>query len=351
MTTPNPETRPPLPGLGADEARVVDALLASMARSRRQGEAGLKLGEADGAPEPLRAGDEVRAARVSSLFALLARCPADDPPAHLTRRTMDRIADDRRRRWFAEQAQVLAGPRVGMTWREVAAVAAILVVGFSLLFPMVGRMREDARRIACAGNLQAAGMALGHYAADNGDALPRRASYAGQPWWNVGKQSGEDEPVQSNSAHTYLLVRQGYADADTLNCPDNPHAVRGLTREMNDWPSAAAVGYSTQNQFGQPIKISQVAGKSLALMADKNPLFGGQARPGAPMRFRQSLAPNSPSIFHRARGQNILMLHGGVVWSARPILSNGDNIWLANGVDHYTGTETPTSLFDSFLVP
>lgn len=347
MNPTHPDHRPQL---SAAEARAVDALLASLARTRAERDAGSKL-RLSGGVAALAPEDAAKAAKVAALFHLIGRCPAEDPPADLTRRTLDRIADDRRQRWFAEQAQALAGPRVGMTWREVAAVAAILVVGFSLLFPMVGRMREDARRVACVGNLQTAGMAIGRYAADNQDSMPRLPNTAGQPWWNVGRQIGKGQPVQSNSANTYLLVRQGYANPDALNCPDNPNAAPGLTRDMHDWRSAKEVGFSTQNQYGTPIKLSKVPGNNLALMADKNPLFGGQVRPGTPMHFKRDLSKDTPSVFHGGKGQNILMLQGGVLWSARPILPTGDNIWLANGIDRYTGTETPASPTDTFLVP
>ncbi len=347
MSKTNPDRRPQL---STAEARAVDALLASLAQARteRDTSSTLRLTSHESALPPDHA---PKAAKVAQLFSLIGQCPVDNPPADLTRRTLERIADDRRRRWFAEQAQALAAPRVGMSWREIAAVAAILVLGFSLLFPMVGRLREDARRVACAGNLQTAGMAIGRYAADNQDSMPRLPITAGQPWWNVGQQTGKGQPVQSNSAHTYLLVRQGYVSPDALNCPDNPNAGRGLTRDMHDWRNASEVGFSTQNQYGEPIKLSRIPGNNLSLMADKNPLFGGQVRPGAPMHFHRSLSTDTPSNFHRGKGQNILMLQGGVLWSAKPILPSGDNIWLANGVDRYTGVETPASTTDTFLVP
>ena len=77
----------------------------------------------------------------------------------------------------------------------------------TLLFPVFGKVRDDARRVACSQNLQGASMAFGNYAADNQNQLPRRGVWQpGQVWWNVGQEGREGEPIRSNSAHLYTLV-------------------------------------------------------------------------------------------------------------------------------------------------
>lgn len=343
------QPKPIATNLSPQEAQVLDSLLESMAaQARAQAYGGCVEVTAT---DPAAPGDAQTVERVASLLHLIGQCPAGEPSLDLTQKTLERVADARRQRWFAEQAQALAAPRGGMGWNEVGALAAILLIGASLLWPIVGRVRSDARKLACAGNLQTAGLAMGRYASDNSDRLPRRGSWPGQVWWNVGKASRQGEPIQSNSAHLYALVRGGYISAESLNCPDNRSAPKFMSPTMQDWPNAAAVSYSYQNQYSpQPVRIDRSL--KLAILADKNPLFAGQGgREG--LQYRAELSPQTPSQFHLGLrgGQNILMVHGGVVWTNQPVLPNGDNIWLANGVDHYNGTEAPADPSDSFLVP
>jgi hypothetical protein len=94
----------------------------------------------------------------------------------------------------------------------------------------------------------------------------------------------------------------------------------------------------------------------MAVMADKNPLFvpslNLKSQRGLPrITFRSDVSPGAPSAAHKSRGQNILMLHGGSVWSAEPVDANGDNIWTLRGVKAYHGTETPKAVDDAHLTP
>jgi hypothetical protein len=345
----NPDTHPESsrPALSPEEARVLDALMESISAGHS---CHTYESDAAAAREFPAAAPGSEAARVQACLKLIAHCPCEAPSLDLTQKTLERIAEVRRKQWFAEQAQALAAPRGGMGWNNVGAIAAMLLISASLIWPVLGRVRSDSRRIACATNLESAGMAMGSYANDNNDHLPRRGSSApGTVWWNVGKEQRGGEPIQSNSAHLYALVRGGYIAPEGLNCPENQQAPRFMTRQMNDWSNAAAVSYSYQNQYApRPTRVDRNA--KMAVLADKNPLFAGQAgRVG--LKYRSDLPSSTPSNFHLASGQNILMLNGGVIWSNQPILPNGDNIWLAKGVKDYTGTETPADASDSFLVP
>ena len=333
--------------LKPSEAQVLDAMIESMSAARRAETFGQSAGPV-GFVSPNE--DPRCAAAVSAWLDLIGRCPCESPSANLTEQTLARVKTVRRQRWFAEQAQALAAPRVGMSWNEIGAIAAMLLISLSLVWPMVTRYRGDVRRVGDASNLAAAGMAVGSYAGDFNDHMPRRNVVPGTVWWNVGRQARDGEPIQSNSAHLYILVRRGYVSPDVLNSPANPHAPAALTTDMQDWPSAATVSYSYQNQYNpKTIRIEQAP--TMAILADKNPLFEPVGGPGEGLRFRSDLLPTTATVFHNGRGQNILLGDGNVLWSTKPVLPNGDNIWLAHGVDHYTGTETPADPFDSFLVP
>src|SRR5690242_15485888 len=107
--TETPSTVAPA-GLKPDEARVLDALIESMSAQARAASYG---GTVEASPAALAPGDDARAQRISAWLTLIGECPAETPPLDLAQRTLDRVADVRRQRWFAEQAQALAAPRVG----------------------------------------------------------------------------------------------------------------------------------------------------------------------------------------------------------------------------------------------
>lgn len=296
--------------------------------------------------------DDERGRKVLALLDLIGRCPTDEPSADLVQRTMAAVVHARQRERFQRQVRMLAAAPQRLSVLDIAAVAAVVVAAVSLLWPAMSTARNEARRVACANNLSAAGAALGAFAADNGGQMPRYANQAGTPWYQVGEQARDAYgPIRSNSAQLYLLVRRGYIQPQALACPENPNAPRRLSPEFFDWPSAEAVSYSYQNQY-TPVPTQLEQNPGLAVLADKNPLIViPPPRPGQSIHFvfRQDLPANTPSSLHGV-GQNILRADGQVSFSAQPILPNGDNIWLVDGVESYVGKESPQP-GDSHLVP
>ena len=300
-------------------------------------------------PDPSPQETDPRVQRVCRLMSLIQHCACESPPSDLTQRTIARIAHQRQRQRFAQQIQSLAGPPSRFQWRELLTVAAVLMIGLSLLWPMMVRSRAQARKVACANNLTAAGAGMARYAADHRNTLPRGQVKPGTQWWNVGQEPATDGTLNSNSAHLFILVRRQYVSPQILACPDNPDAALSLPESAHDWPQASAVSYSYQNQYTpNPIRLDLTP--DLAILADKNPLFvigpdGLAFRP-------DNLALNSPSRFHKPlNGQNILRADGSTTWSAAPVLPNGDNIWLIRDIQQYRGDEAPHDRDDSFLVP
>lgn len=317
-------------------------------------------GQRDGLQLTQATDDPARQEKVQQLFSLLDTLSENDADSadagdDLIEKTMARVNAARQRERFATQVQMLAEPRrtLGVGFGQIAAAAVLMLVGASLLFPFLEQNRADANRLACNANLASAGMAFNQYAADFGSVLPRGQVHPGATWWNVGQQHSQGQTVQSNSAHLYILVRSGYLSADQLACPENIHAPLGkLTREHTDWDRPEAVSYSYQNQYTrQAIRVD--LNPQLAVLADKNPLF--VVRVGR-MTFDNSAPETTPSRIHGNRGQNVLRVDGSAIWTLRPTVScpgndGPDNIWMARGIRHYTGTESPASPDDSFLVP
>ena len=325
--------------LSPADAEALDALLEAMVRgdqaARRQ------LEEAD------------RGRAVSQWLELIDRWPADPPADDLVARTMARVRDAGRQHEVVariDEARMDVGPTgaIAFRWSELIAVAATLLIAVSLLWPMLARSRSDAMRVACAANLNAAGMSMRSYAADNGRILPRYASQPGASWWNVG-QPFENGFVQSNSANLYKLRRTGYADLKSLTCPTNGETASQLAASAFDWPSPRSISYSYQNQFtAEPTRVERNPG--IVVLADKNPLFTAAAGDSSQLTFDANRDLSAPGHRHTDAGQSALILDGRVIWTKSPVI-NGDNFYTAQGVTKYTGTETPTATSDSFLVP
>jgi hypothetical protein len=306
------------------------------------------VGESGGADTSAQG--DARDRKIGQWLALIREYPTEPADPGLVDSTLKRIREDENRRRFAHQLNMLTaggGPAPGPSWRQMATVAAVVVVAVSLLLPVLSHNRDLARQLACQGRLGEAAKALAGYAADHDGAMPRGKVTPGSPWSHVGHPAGEDGSVQSNSAHLYILIREGYAQPRDLTCPSNPHArPEQLQPSDHDWPTAQAVSFSYQNQYTpKPIELQRHP--NLAVLADKNPLFVARAGqvthdPARPAR--------SPSRMHDSRGQNVLTADGEVKWTLQPMMGQ-DNIWVARGVKHYHGNEQPSGADDSFLVP
>lgn len=292
-----------------------------------------------------------RAQAVAGLLSVLDRAGTAQPSANLVERTLARIDDARQRERFTQHIRSMAsgpsaGPGVplGVRWPELIAVAAMLLIGVSLLWPVLNHSRATARLIADQSNLMALGMGFASYANDFNGVMPATRLQFGQEWWNVNKFDEQGHAL-SNSAHLFQLYKQGYVKLGTLNCPENPDAPSYLPEDMDDWPTARALSYSYQNQYS--LRKPKLDGSVIfAIVADKNPFF-------APGEYRMYLKRDTSSLNHaRLGGQNVLMSNGTVYYLMRPRINAQDNIFHVgdDGLDNYTGVEGPATPHDTFLV-
>lgn len=303
-----------------------------------------------------------RGRRVSQWLDIIDHLPAEPPADDLVARTLSHIAVCGRRREVlahiadhrpaaVAESDGVSIPAIAFRWSELIAVAAVLMIAVSLFWPMMAKTRSDAMRVACASNLQTAGIGLQNYAWDNGRVLPRYQTTLGSVWWNVG-QPVQDGLVQSNSAHLYKLRRENYVSAATLNCPTNGEAPQQLATSAFDWPNPRAVSYSYQNQYtAEPVRVGRTG--SMVILADKNPLFTPQVDPATganAVAFDAAHGLDIPGNRHAKPGQQVLLIDGSSLWAQSNSI-NGDNFYTVRNVQTYRGTESPSIAGDSFVVP
>ncbi|MFO0858284.1 MAG: hypothetical protein U0640_13125 [Phycisphaerales bacterium] len=263
----------------------------------------------------------------------------------------------------------------GISWADLVSIAAVLLIGASVVWPVMSTYRTHSDRQGCEANFGSVASALGAYANDYKGSMPMAsASLAGLPWWNVGK-----DPAQSNSANLYTLARTKYTGLPQLSCDGNGKCRRDIDASAMDWPSIENVSYSYFVMFGRARpNLAEVAKQpsQTIVLADRSPVIL-RAIAG------QQIYPFENSPNHGGDGQNVLRLDGSAMWMATPV-NRGDNIWLPANLEEVLreiqqqqsegattgavplltradaarqrairlqGTETPNSLEDSFVGP
>lgn len=296
--------------------------------------------------------DAARAERAAALLRLLE--PTHDPIASeqrdsLIEATLARVqsgVDESRKRWRLDPVRETSGRSIGsFRLTDLGAVAAMLLIGTAILWPILGATRSGAMIDACAMNMQQAGVGFGLFAADHRGEMPRvQENPARGVWWNVG------DAKASHSANLYTLARQHYVFLGTLSCPGNPLAPTAFHGEHpgHDWRSLDEVSYSLQLYHTRRPLLND--GRVGVLMADKSPIV---ARAKRGERFDS----HARSRNHTGRGQNVLLNDGSVLFLADPYLPGSrDNLWLPRHAEHQrrpvlTGTERPETRTDSFVGP
>ncbi|MGP1272594.1 MAG: hypothetical protein ACTS22_04620 [Phycisphaerales bacterium] len=256
-------------------------------------------------------------ARMHDRLSELLREPASDDwgDAALVERTLAAIA----RRAPLEPVE----PRrlgIGARLSDLVSLAAVLLIGASVLMPVLTTVRAESRRVANEANMAVAGLGFGAYAADYDGRLPALVApptTGPRVWWRVGV-----DPQQSNSANLYRLYKLDYTTLESLASPGNPDAPRDdLPESAEDWRSYREVSYSYRlSDEPEPM----LAGDTVVL-ADRSPvavrLFRGET---------VLSGENSPN--HGGRGQHLLRGDGSVSWADSPWVG-GDHLYLPRAIE------------------
>lgn len=118
--------------------------------------------------------------------------------------------------------------------------------------------------------------------------------------------------------------------------------------EFNDFAEPANISYSFQYMNVPQARRLEEMDNMMALLADRNPFFDGQAS----HRLSPYDEEAGNSLSHEeGAGQNVMYIGGGSGWFNHPTVGvNKDNIYRAGARVLYQGTEQPTCSTDSFLV-
>lgn len=309
-------------------------------------------------PRRVSGGMRERATRHLALLDLLGAGAADQSMSFaresLVQRTLARIQSTPALALGADTIPIGRGRR-GPRLADLISVAAILLLGGAVAWPVTTTMRDSARQTACLGNLAGLGSAFASYATDQHDRLPMAsASPAGTPWWHVG------DPSRSNSANMFVLRRTKYAQSEQMACPGNPWAHCELPSGALDWPSLQNVSYSYQNMFARERATFSQA-PSLVVAVDRSPVVLKAVR-------GEWIDPLENSPNHKGRGQVMLRLDGAAFWTTTPVKADtGDNVWLPRDLEDairafqarsgkreaepLKGVESPAAGDDGFVGP
>jgi prepilin-type processing-associated H-X9-DG protein len=285
-------------------------------------------------------------ADIRKTFGAMALVPELEPPEDLVDRTLQRIGAAQRTRQLIEREELTRRKvfRPTFSLRELSAVAAVALVLVAVFVPSLRQARQRSLRGECAAQAGQIGHALGTYAASFGDVLPFTESSTSR--WLPAKGQSHASPSRS----LFKLIQQDYASPVWFQCPAVGGSSFVVQAGQTDFPDGKYISYSYQHSVGgSGISRSdpdfQSHASEMAILADDTPLFENGLF--HPERIERPVSRN-----HDGLGQNVLFLDGHVKWSSEPYVGVGnDNIYLVEGVQHYTGTERPRDKTDTFLLP
>jgi prepilin-type N-terminal cleavage/methylation domain-containing protein/prepilin-type processing-associated H-X9-DG protein len=160
----------------------------------------------------------------------------------------------------------------GFTLIELLVVIAIIAILASILFPVFGRARENARKTACLSNLKQIGLGLMQYTQDYDEMMP---------WASYGYASPGVTITSTNDVRGYkwMDVIQPYVKSDQMfTCPSDAGTYAKYTSlRSNPARGAGCTGggctgtppggsYAINSAYGGTRPATNPAGKSLSVV-------------------------------------------------------------------------------------
>lgn len=265
----------------------------------------------------LRGDDRARAQRLLSLFSLLEDYPVDDADDTLIHATLARIrrSDERAARLDTSEnaRQIMAGGRFRWRIPDLVSLAAVVLIGASILFPVLQMVRQRSVAATCATNMASLGQAFQVYARDYDNHVPWQAAGYGSP---------------AKLLDPLPLVSAGYCSHGHANCPGHGVILAGYSYQIHIAPEGQTLRWR-----GHPDEV---------ILGDRNPIQDAR-------RSASLLSPLTNSQNHAARGQNILQRDLSAHWMPVPVRGSDDNIWLPAGATETDLGGLPANPMDTVL--
>ena len=194
--------------------------------------------------------------------------------------------------------------RTGFTLIELLVVIAIIAILASILFPVFGRAREQARKAACASNMKQIGLAMMMYAQDNDEALvpySHGAGYVGSLGYGAG-----DGPRWADMIIPYIRNQQ------IFDCPSGRQRIAIFAGGSYFDISTYSYGYNTASQWGPEFGV---AGRTLAEIEDASGTImvaeDGREEDGVDNEAMGRMIPNASDTLETLAGRVNGMRHTG----------------------------------------
>lgn len=140
---------------------------------------------------------------------------------------------------------------------ELLVVIAIISLLAAILFPVFGRVRENARRSSCASNMKQIGLGLHMYIQDNDDRYPLRCN-----------------PASDNSWRTFIFPY--IRSSRTYRCPSNPRGHLTKPNQDGNSPYEIYVSYSANRNVmdGLPAMLQSQINEATHLIVVTEDVLG-----------------------------------------------------------------------------